>query len=65
MSHKILVVDDEKVSLSLVKFGLAANQYDVVTAIDGDIGLEKVKTDNPDLIVLDVGLPNLNGYEFM
>lgn len=65
MAHKILVVDDEKVSLSLVKFGLAANRYEVVTATDGDVGLERVKSDRPDLIVLDVGLPNLNGYEFM
>ncbi len=65
MAHKILVVDDEKVSLSLVKFGLAANRYEVVTATDGDIGLEKVQSERPDLIVLDIGLPNLNGYEFM
>lgn len=65
MPHKILVVDDEKVSLSLVKFGLTANHYDVVTATDGDIGLEKLKEEKPDLVVLDVGLPNLNGYEFM
>lgn len=65
MAHKILVIDDERVSLSLVKFGLAANNYDVSTAVDGDVGLQMVKSVNPDLIVLDIGMPNLNGYEFM
>ncbi|MBZ0167563.1 MAG: response regulator, partial [Candidatus Omnitrophica bacterium] len=65
MAHKILVIDDERVSLSLVKFGLAANQYDVSTAEDGDVGLEMVKSVKPDLIVLDIGMPKLNGYEFM
>ncbi|MGE0269189.1 MAG: response regulator [Candidatus Omnitrophota bacterium] len=65
MSHKILVVDDERVSLSLIKFGLSANHYDVITATDGDIGLELLKSDKPDLVVLDIGLPKLNGYEFM
>lgn len=65
MAHKILAVDDEKVSLSLIKFGLAANRYEVVTATDGEIGLKMVEQERPDLIVLDIGLPNLNGYEFM
>ncbi|MCA9395472.1 MAG: response regulator [Candidatus Omnitrophica bacterium] len=65
MAHKILVIDDERVSLSLVKFGLAANHYDVSTAMDGDVGLEMVRSENPDLIVLDIGMPKLNGYEFM
>lgn len=65
MSHKILVVDDERVSLSLIKFGLSANRYNVITATDGDIGLELLKAEKPHLVVLDIGLPRLNGYEFM
>lgn len=65
MPQKILVVDDERVSLSLIKFGLSANHYDVITAADGDVGLELLKSDRPDLVVLDIGLPKLNGYEFM
>ena len=65
MSHKILVVDDERVSLSLIKFGLSANHYNVITATDGDIGLELLEQEKPDLVILDVGLPRLNGYEFI
>ncbi|MBF0521671.1 MAG: response regulator [Candidatus Omnitrophica bacterium] len=65
MAHKVLIVDDERVSLSLVKFGLAGQHYDVIMAHDGDEALSKVKEEKPDLIILDVQMPNMNGYEFM
>ncbi|MFT5386974.1 MAG: DNA-binding response OmpR family regulator [Lysobacterales bacterium] len=65
MAHKILVVDDDRVNTALVKFGLAERQYEVVVAPDGDVGLELMQEHNPDLIILDVHMPIMNGYEFM
>ncbi|VAX36034.1 hypothetical protein MNBD_UNCLBAC01-102 [hydrothermal vent metagenome] len=65
MAHKILLVDDERVNVTLVKFGLAEQRYDVVVAGDGDEGLEKIESQKPDLIILDIQMPNMSGYEFM
>ena len=65
MPHKILVVDDERVSLSLIKFGLAAERYYIIMAHDGQEALQKFEEERPDLIILDVQMPNMNGYEFM
>lgn len=65
MAHKILVVDDERITVALVKFGLAEKMYDVVVAHDGAEGLEAVQAEKPDLIVLDVQMPKMNGFEFM
>jgi DNA-binding response OmpR family regulator len=62
---KILVVDDEKVSLSLLKFGMKAEAFEVVTARDGLEALEKLNDNQFNLIVLDIMMPNVNGYEFM
>jgi len=65
MPHKILLIDDERVNVALIKLGLASNRYNVIEAADGIEGLEKVKEVNPDIIILDVMMPNMNGYEFM
>ena len=64
MGHKrILVVDDEPQLVELVQLRLTANGYEVLTAYDGLEGLEKARTEQPDLIILDIMLPTLNGYE--
>ena len=65
MPHKILVVDDDRINLALVKFALSEQYYDVALAYDGRDGIKKFKEISPDLIVLDVMMPNMNGYEFM
>lgn len=65
MAHKILLIDDERVNVALIKFGLAGNRYDVIEAVDGIEGLAKVNEENPDIIILDVMMFNMNGYEFM
>jgi len=65
MSHKILIVDDERINTALVKFSLAEKGYDVIDARDGKEGIEKVKGENPDLIILDIQMPEMSGYEFM
>ncbi len=59
----ILVVDDEPVNLKVVETQLAAEGYWVRTAIDGFRALEEVKLQRPDLILLDIMMPRLNGYE--
>lgn len=60
---KILVVDDEKNILELVRFNLEREGYKVITALDGLAGLELIQKENPDLIILDVMLPGKGGLE--
>ncbi|MEA1055938.1 response regulator YycF [Lacticaseibacillus paracasei] len=63
MAKKILVVDDEKPISDIVKFNLDKEGYDVVTAYDGEEALKKVETESPDLILLDLMLPKIDGLE--
>lgn len=65
MAHKILLIDDDRINTALVKFMLAERSYDVLCAEDGEKGLEMLKAENPDLIILDIKMPRMNGYEFM
>jgi len=60
---KILVVDDEATMVRSLATLLSAEGYDVVTAADGPSGLEAARTHRPDLVVLDVMLPGLDGVE--
>jgi len=60
---KILVVDDETDTLIPLTRALEADDYAVVGAVDGVDALEKVRDETPDLILLDLMLPKLNGYE--
>ncbi|SFC57137.1 two-component system, OmpR family, alkaline phosphatase synthesis response regulator PhoP [Bacillus sp. OV322] len=63
MIKKILVVDDEKSILTLLQYNLEQAGYSVVTAIDGEEGLKLAIEEKPDLIVLDLMLPKLDGIE--
>ena len=65
MKHKILVVDDEPDAVELVAFNVKAAGYDVITAGNGEEALTKARSAAPDLIVLDLMLPNLDGFAFM
>jgi len=60
---RILVVDDEEDILSVLKFRLEANDYEVLLASDGQEGLNKARTEKPDLIILDLMLPKIDGYK--
>ncbi len=62
-TKRILVVDDEEGIVKLVKMYLEHHRYEVITANDGQEGLEKAKAEKPDLIVLDLMLPKMNGYK--
>lgn len=65
MAKKILVVDDEKHIVRLVEVNLQRAGYDVVTAYDGVQALEMVKQERPDMLVLDVMMPRMNGFEVL
>ena len=60
---KILVVDDELQLITMVQMRLEAAGYEVITANDGQEGLEKAKSENPDLVLLDVMMPKMDGYK--
>lgn len=62
-NRKVLVVDDEKNIVDIIKFNLKKEGYDVVTASDGQEGILKAHMENPDLILLDIMMPNVDGYE--
>lgn len=65
MPQKILVCDDERHIVRLIQVNLERQGYQVVTAFDGKEGLEKVKTEKPDLCVLDVMMPYMDGFEVL
>ncbi len=60
---RILVVEDEKDMLFAVKLFLESRQFEVLAASDGQEALEKARRENPDLIILDVMLPKIEGYK--
>jgi two-component system, OmpR family, alkaline phosphatase synthesis response regulator PhoP len=63
MKKKVLVVDDEQSILTLLQYNLQQAGYEVLTASDGDEGKNLALKENPDLIVLDLMLPKLDGLE--
>jgi CheY-like chemotaxis protein len=65
VSKKILIVDDDRSTLSLLQSFLGEKGFEVGTAQDGIEGLEKVRHWSPDLILLDVMMPKLDGYGFV
>ena len=60
---RILVVDDSPTDLSLISAPLVAGGFEVITAHDGEEALAKAAAERPDVIVLDVVLPKLNGFQ--
>lgn len=60
---KILLVDDSSTVLLMERMILAKSAYDVVTARDGQEGVEKARAERPDLILMDVVMPRMDGFE--
>lgn len=63
MQEKILVVDDDPMLSELVAYNLKADDYEVVTAADGQEGLRQFYAERPDLVILDIAMPKLDGYQ--
>lgn len=64
-NRKILVVDDEKPISDIIKFNLVKEGFNVITAYDGEEAVAKVKQSQPDLVLLDVMLPKLDGFQVL
>lgn len=60
---KILVTDDIKQNVKLLRVILTASDYDVIEAYDGEEALEKARAERPDIIIMDIMMPRLTGYE--
>ncbi len=65
MAKTILAVDDERHIVRLVQVNLERHGYRVVTAFDGKDALEKIAAERPDLVVLDVMMPYMDGFEVL
>ncbi len=63
MTYKILIADDDTEVLDLLVYALEAEHYTVVTATDGDTAYKKVVEEKPDLVILDVNMPGMSGFE--
>jgi len=63
VGKRILAVDDERHMLRLLEYNLQNCGYDVITASDGPSAIRKVKGQSPDLILLDIKMPGMSGYD--
>jgi|WetSurMetagenome_2_1015567.scaffolds.fasta_scaffold16575_2 two-component system, OmpR family, alkaline phosphatase synthesis response regulator PhoP len=63
MSNKVLIIEDDPATSRLVDYSLRHHGYQVITATNGLEGVKKAKTEAPDLVILDVMLPGIDGYE--
>ena len=60
---KILVVDDEVNITQILKFSIGAEGFEVITAQNGEEAIERARRERPDLIILDIMMPKIDGYE--
>ncbi len=65
MEKKILIVEDESTLNKAIADFLIAEKFEVLSALDGEVGLEMAKNELPDLILLDIILPKKDGYEVL
>ncbi|MBL8088642.1 MAG: response regulator [Chthonomonas sp.] len=65
MALRVLVCDDERHIVRLIQVNLEKQGYQVITAFDGKDGLEKIRAEKPDLVVLDVMMPYMDGFEVL
>src|ERR1700733_3057102 len=63
MAIKILLVEDNKLNLDMLSRRLSHKGYDVITADDGKSGVELAKSELPNLIIMDMSLPEMDGWE--
>lgn len=65
MAKKILIIEDEEILLDLLHKKLSNEGYDIIIARNGEEGLEAMKKERPDLILLDILMPKKDGFEVM
>ena len=65
MAKKILLVEDEEIMINLLEKKLVSEGYEVSVARDGEEGLRKIREARPDLILLDIVMPKMGGFEVM
>ena len=65
MGHRILVIEDSAVIRRLIEVCLRAADLDIHMREDGPTGLDAVRTEGPDLLVLDIGLPGMDGWQVL
>ncbi len=63
MDYTILVVDDEESIVNIIEYNLKKDGYNVIKAFNGEDGLAAATTKNPDLVILDIMMPKMDGYE--
>ncbi|MBN2305606.1 MAG: response regulator [Anaerolineae bacterium] len=63
MSKKILIIDDDDLVRNLIRFYLEHGQYRAITAGSGSAGIDLYQTEQPDLIILDIAMPEMSGFE--
>ena len=64
-SKKILIIEDERLILKALTEGLKRRKYNIINAENGESGLEMIQSENPDLVLLDLILPKMNGQEVL
>jgi DNA-binding response OmpR family regulator len=62
---KVLIVEDDKFLIDLLSKKLIEEKFNVVTALDGEEGVKKISEENPGIILLDLILPGMNGFEVL
>ncbi len=65
MAKRILIVEDDKFLRELIVKKLSNEGYEVIEAADGEQGLQKIKEEKPDLVLLDLILPGIDGFEVL
>lgn len=65
MADKILIIEDDKFLRELISQKLLREGYDIIEAVDGEKGIEEVKKEKPNLILLDLILPGIDGFEIL
>lgn len=62
---KILVVDDEKDAIDMMREFLSAREFSIITALDGEDGLNKFEREKPDVVICDIKMPKKDGFQFL
>jgi len=65
MAKKILIVEDDKFLRELIAQKLIKEGYDIAEAVDGEKGIKSIKEEKPDLVLLDLILPGIDGFEVL